>query len=100
MSSRLLNLASLLSIAFDAMGNVELIGNLLGNADCVNNNNNNVAPTLQFSLTALLNPRSLALKRPALSSSDLDCRRTNSTIATLLAKQIKTDEDYKKSTHR
>ncbi|KAH4045909.1 hypothetical protein HBH49_197380 [Parastagonospora nodorum] len=71
-----------------------------GDADCVNNNNNNVAPTLQFSLTALLNPRSLASKRSALSSSDLNCGRTNSTIATLLAKRIKTDEDCKKSTHR
>ncbi|KAH5469540.1 hypothetical protein HBI22_193910 [Parastagonospora nodorum] len=29
------------SIAFDAIGNVELIGDLLGDADCVNNNNNN-----------------------------------------------------------
>ncbi|KAH5298031.1 hypothetical protein HBI50_219260 [Parastagonospora nodorum] len=28
-------------VAFDAMGNVELTGDLLGNADCVNNNNNN-----------------------------------------------------------
>ncbi|KAH4150905.1 hypothetical protein HBH43_245510 [Parastagonospora nodorum] len=87
-------------VAFDAMGNVELIGDLLGNADRVNNNNNNVAPTLQFSLTALLNLRSLASKRPALSSSDLNCRRTDLTIATLLAKRIKTDEDRKKSTHR
>ncbi|KAH5111619.1 hypothetical protein HBH72_010960 [Parastagonospora nodorum] len=52
------------------------------------------------SLTALLNPRSLALKRPALSSSDLNCRRTNLTIATLPAKQIKTNKDCKKSTHR
>ncbi|KAH6110367.1 hypothetical protein HBI65_002550 [Parastagonospora nodorum] len=50
-------------------------------------------------LTALLNLRSLALKRSALSSSDLNCRRTNPTIATLLAKRIKTDEDCKKSTH-
>ncbi|KAH5251351.1 hypothetical protein HBI72_153770 [Parastagonospora nodorum] len=87
------------SVAFNAIGNVELMGNLLGNADCVNNNNNNVAPTLQFSLTALLNPRSLALKRPALSSSDLNCRRTDPTIATLLAKRIKTNKDRKKSTH-
>ncbi|KAH5067493.1 hypothetical protein HBH95_195830 [Parastagonospora nodorum] len=53
----------------------------------------------QTALTALLNPRSLALKRPALSSSDLNCRRTDPTIATLPAKRIKTDEDYKKSTH-
>ncbi|KAH4110035.1 hypothetical protein HBH46_015880 [Parastagonospora nodorum] len=52
-----------------------------------------------LSLTALLNPQSLASKRPALSSSDLNCRRTNPTIATLLAKRIKTDEDRKKSTH-
>ncbi|KAH5479322.1 hypothetical protein HBI22_053120 [Parastagonospora nodorum] len=51
------------------------------NADCVNNNNNNVAPTPQFSPTALLNPRSLALKRPASSDSDLNRGRTNSTIA-------------------
>ncbi|KAH4657605.1 hypothetical protein HBH78_244640 [Parastagonospora nodorum] len=29
-------------VAFDAMGNVELTGDLLGDADCVNNNNNNV----------------------------------------------------------
>ncbi|KAH6289471.1 hypothetical protein HBI39_209060 [Parastagonospora nodorum] len=28
-------------VAFDAMGNVELTGDLLGDADCVNNNNNN-----------------------------------------------------------
>ncbi|KAH4597991.1 hypothetical protein HBH83_001760 [Parastagonospora nodorum] len=69
------------SVAFDAMGNVELTGDLLGNADRVNNNNNNVAPTLQFSLTALLNLRSLASKRPASSSSDLNCRRTDPTIA-------------------
>ncbi|KAH4338125.1 hypothetical protein HBI00_000010 [Parastagonospora nodorum] len=80
------------SVAFDAMGNVELTGDLLGNADRVNNNNNNVAPTLQFSLTALLNLRSLASKRPASSSSDLNCRPS-------LAKRIKTDEDCKKSTH-
>ncbi|KAH4211603.1 hypothetical protein HBI95_042420 [Parastagonospora nodorum] len=52
-----------------------------------------------LSLTALLNLRLLALKRPILSSSDLNCGRTNLTIATLLAKQIKTDEDRKKSTH-
>ncbi|KAH4285028.1 hypothetical protein HBH64_237360 [Parastagonospora nodorum] len=52
-----------------------------------------------LSLTALLNLQSLALKRSALSSSDLNCRRTNPTIATLLAKQIKTDENCKKSTH-
>ncbi|KAH5127554.1 hypothetical protein HBH70_228290 [Parastagonospora nodorum] len=69
------------SIAFNAMGNVELTGDLLGNADRVNNNNNNIAPTLQFSLTALLNLQLLALKRPALSSSDLNCRRTDPTIA-------------------
>ncbi|KAH5647381.1 hypothetical protein HBI23_178630 [Parastagonospora nodorum] len=68
----MLNLASLLR---------SLTGDLLGDADRVNNNNNNVIPTLQFSLTALLNLRSLALKRPALSSSDLDCGRTNPTIA-------------------
>ncbi|KAH5547539.1 hypothetical protein HBI25_209690 [Parastagonospora nodorum] len=86
----MLNSASLLRL---------LIGNLLGNVDCVNNNNNNIVPTLQFSLTALLNLRSLALKRSALSSSDLNCRRTNPTIATLLAKRIKTNEDRKKSTH-
>ncbi|KAH5387037.1 hypothetical protein HBI33_066640 [Parastagonospora nodorum] len=66
-------------VAFNAMGNVELTGDFL---------------------TALLNPRSLALKRPALSGSDLDCGRTDPTIATLLAKRIKTDEDRKKSTHR
>ncbi|KAH6421980.1 hypothetical protein HBI59_228460 [Parastagonospora nodorum] len=60
-------------VAFDAMGNVELTGDLLGDADCVNNNNNNVAPTLQFSSTALLNLRSLASKRSALSGSDLNC---------------------------
>ncbi|KAH4066003.1 hypothetical protein HBH50_153450 [Parastagonospora nodorum] len=71
-----------------------------GDADRVNNNNNNVTPTPQFSLTALLNLRSLASKRPASSSSDLDCGRTDPTIATLLAKRIKTDEDRKKSTHR
>ncbi|KAH5353882.1 hypothetical protein HBI33_210470 [Parastagonospora nodorum] len=86
-------------VAFDAMGNVELTGDLLGDADRVNNNNNNVAPTLQFSLTALLNPRSLASKRPALSGSDLDRGRTDPTIATLPAKRIKTNEDRKKSTH-
>ncbi|KAH6100680.1 hypothetical protein HBI64_255590 [Parastagonospora nodorum] len=80
-------------VAFDAMGNVELTGDLLGDADRVNNNNNNVAPTLQFSLTALLNLRSLALKRPALSGSDLDRGPSP-------AKRIKTDEDCKKSTHR
>ncbi|KAH6396144.1 hypothetical protein HBI60_118260 [Parastagonospora nodorum] len=68
----MLNSASLLRL---------LTGNLLGNADCVNNNNNNVALTLQFSLTALLNLRLLASKRPALSGSDLNCRRTNPTIA-------------------
>ncbi|KAH3938487.1 hypothetical protein HBH53_255490 [Parastagonospora nodorum] len=74
-----------------------------GNADCVNNNNNNVAPTPQFSPTALLNPRSLASKRPASSGSDLDRGRTDLTIAkrtALPAKRIKTDEDRKKSTHR
>ncbi|KAH5412414.1 hypothetical protein HBI32_126830 [Parastagonospora nodorum] len=88
------------SVAFNAMGNVELTGDLPGNADRVNNNNNNIAPTLQFSPTALLNPRSLASKRPASSSSNLDRGRTDPTIATSLAKQIKTDEDRKKSTHR
>ncbi|KAH5562806.1 hypothetical protein HBI24_250520 [Parastagonospora nodorum] len=81
------------SVAFDAIRNVELTGDLLGNADRVNNNNNNVALTLQFSPTALLNLRLLASKRPALSSSDLNRRRTNPTIATLLAKRIKTDEN-------
>ncbi|KAH6117917.1 hypothetical protein HBI64_184070 [Parastagonospora nodorum] len=80
-------------VAFDAIGNVELTGDLLGDADCVNNNNNNVAPTLQFSPTALLNLRSLASKRPALSGSDLNRGPS-------LAKRIKTDEDRKKSTHR
>ncbi|KAH5757348.1 hypothetical protein HBI88_192140 [Parastagonospora nodorum] len=60
-----------------------------GDADRVNNNNNNVALTLQFSLTALLNLRLLASKRPASSGSDLNRRP-------LLAKQIKTDEDRKK----
>ncbi|KAH5464362.1 hypothetical protein HBI22_247710 [Parastagonospora nodorum] len=69
------------SVAFDAIGNVELTGDLLSNADRVNNNNNNVTPTLQFSPTALLNPRSLASKRSASSSSDLNCRRTDPTIA-------------------
>ncbi|KAH5993903.1 hypothetical protein HBI83_248470 [Parastagonospora nodorum] len=69
------------SVAFDAIGNVELTGDLLGDADCVNNNNNNVAPTLQFSLTALLNLRLLTSKRPALSGSDLNYRRTDLTIA-------------------
>ncbi|KAH6340105.1 hypothetical protein HBI37_116100 [Parastagonospora nodorum] len=87
-------------VAFNAIRNVELTGDLLGNADRVNNNNNNVAPTPQFSLTALLNPQSLASKRPALSGSDLDRRRTDLTIATSLAKRIKTNEDRKKSTHR
>ncbi|KAH5232402.1 hypothetical protein HBI62_071730 [Parastagonospora nodorum] len=81
------------SVAFDAMGNVELTGDLLGDADRVNNNNNNVVLTLQFSLTALLNLRSLASKRSALSGSDLDRGPS-------LAKRIKTDEDRKKSTHR
>ncbi|KAH6023249.1 hypothetical protein HBI83_079890 [Parastagonospora nodorum] len=52
-----------------------------------------------LSLTALLNPQLLALKRSALSSSNLNYRRTNPTIATLLAKRIKTNEDCKKSTH-
>ncbi|KAH3956774.1 hypothetical protein HBH51_235700 [Parastagonospora nodorum] len=94
------------SVAFDAIGNIELTGNLLGNADRVNNNNNNIAPTPQFSLTALLNPRSLASKRPALSGSDLNCRRTDPTIASQISlveqlhNQIKTNEDRKKSTHR
>ncbi|KAH3955641.1 hypothetical protein HBH53_000030 [Parastagonospora nodorum] len=87
-------------VAFNAIGNVELTGNLLGDADRVNNNNNNVAPTPQFSPTALLNLRSLALKRPASSGSDLNRGRTDPTIATLLAKRIKTNEDRKKSTHR
>ncbi|KAH5389706.1 hypothetical protein HBI32_250720 [Parastagonospora nodorum] len=48
-----------------------------------------------LNLTALLNLRSLASKRSALSSSDLDCRRTNPTIATSSAKQIKTNKDRK-----
>ncbi|KAH3963556.1 hypothetical protein HBH52_217180 [Parastagonospora nodorum] len=48
------------SVAFNAIENVELTGDFL---------------------TALLNPRSLALKRPALSSSDLNCGRTDLTIA-------------------
>ncbi|KAH5534248.1 hypothetical protein HBI27_189630 [Parastagonospora nodorum] len=86
-------------VAFNAIGNVELTGDLLGDADCVNNNNNNVAPTLQFSPTALLNLRSLASKRSASSSSDLNRGRTNLTIATSLAKRIKTNKDCKKSTH-
>ncbi|KAH6511290.1 hypothetical protein HBI56_117790 [Parastagonospora nodorum] len=67
-------------------------GNLPDNADRVNNNNNNIAPTLQFSLTALLNLQSLALKRPTSSSSDLNCKPS-------LAKQIKTNKNCKKSTH-
>ncbi|KAH4573906.1 hypothetical protein HBI62_155080 [Parastagonospora nodorum] len=87
-----------------------------GDADRVNNNNNNVAPTPQFSPTALLNPRSLASKRPASSGSDLDRGRSDPTIAGQIslverlhnvqertaspAKRIKTDEDRKKSTHR
>ncbi|KAH6214781.1 hypothetical protein HBI15_135460 [Parastagonospora nodorum] len=103
-------------VAFDAIGNVELTGDLPGNADRVNNNNNNVAPTPQFSLTALLNPRLLASKRPASSSSDLNRGRTNPTIASQIslveqlhnvqertaspAKRIKTNKDRKKSTHR
>ncbi|KAH4798563.1 hypothetical protein HBH61_241650 [Parastagonospora nodorum] len=103
-------------VAFNAIGNVELTGDLLGNADRVNNNNNNVAPTPQFSPTALLNPRSLASKRPASSGSDLNRRRTDPTIASQIllikqlhnvqertaspAKRIKTDKDRKKSTHR
>ncbi|KAH4972873.1 hypothetical protein HBI78_013640 [Parastagonospora nodorum] len=68
-------------VAFDAMGNVELTGDFP---------------------TALLNPRSLALKRPASSSSDLNCRRTDPTIERTAspAKRIKTDENRKKSTHR
>ncbi|KAH4893444.1 hypothetical protein HBI80_246080 [Parastagonospora nodorum] len=77
----------------------KLTGDLLGDADRVNNNNNNIILTLQFSLTTLLNLQSLASKRSALSSSDLNCRRTNLTIATLLAKRIKTNKDCKKSTH-
>ncbi|KAH6322860.1 hypothetical protein HBI37_231290 [Parastagonospora nodorum] len=89
----IIDLDFVLGVAFDAMGNVELTGDLLGDADCVNNNNNNVAPTSQFSPTALLNLRSLASKRPALSGSDLNCRPSP-------AKRIKTDEDCKKSTHR
>ncbi|KAH6510358.1 hypothetical protein HBI81_260640 [Parastagonospora nodorum] len=93
-------------VAFDAMGNVELTGDLPGDADRVNNNNNNVAPTPQFSPTALLNPRSLASKRPASSGSDLDRGRTDPTIAGQISlveqlhNRIKTDEDRKKSTHR
>jgi len=103
-------------VAFDAMGNAELTGDLPGDADRVNNNNNNVAPTPQFSPTALLNPRSLASKRPASSGSDLDRGRTDPTIAGQIslverlhnvqertaspAKRIKTDEDRKKSAHR
>ncbi|KAH5408466.1 hypothetical protein HBI32_142780 [Parastagonospora nodorum] len=77
-------------VAFDAIENIELTGNLLGDVDCVNNNNNNIVLTLQFSLTALLNLQSLASKRPASSNSDLNCRRTNLTIASqiLLVKQL------------
>ncbi|KAH5184303.1 hypothetical protein HBH77_178430 [Parastagonospora nodorum] len=82
-------------VAFDAMGNVELTGDFP---------------------TALLNPRSLASKRPASSSSDLNRGRTDPTIAGQIslvkqlhnvqertaspAKRIKTDENRKKSTHR
>ncbi|KAH6134253.1 hypothetical protein HBI68_245820 [Parastagonospora nodorum] len=104
------------SVAFDAIGNVELTGDLPGNADRINNNNNNVAPTPQFSPTALLNPRSLASKRPASSGSDLNRGRTDPTIASQIslvkqlhnvqkrtaspAKRIKTNKDRKKSTHR
>ncbi|KAH5722962.1 hypothetical protein HBI17_250380 [Parastagonospora nodorum] len=104
------------SVAFNTMGNVELTGDLPGDADRVNNNNNNVAPTPQFSPTALLNPRSLASKRPASSSSDLNRGRTDPTIASQIslvkqlhnvqertaspAKRIKTDKNRKKSTHR
>ncbi|KAH6012140.1 hypothetical protein HBI84_024690 [Parastagonospora nodorum] len=58
----IIDLNFVLSVAFDAIENVELTGNLLGDADRVNNNNNN--------------------KRTA-----------------LLAKQIKTDKNRKKSTH-
>ncbi|KAH6304803.1 hypothetical protein HBI39_114590 [Parastagonospora nodorum] len=56
----IMDLDFVLGVAFDAMGNVELTGDFL---------------------TALLNPRLLASKRPALSSSDLDCGRTDPTIA-------------------
>ncbi|KAH3938472.1 hypothetical protein HBH53_256720 [Parastagonospora nodorum] len=67
-------------VTFNAIGNVELTGDLPGNADRVNNNNNNVAPTPQFSPTALLNLRSLALKRPASSSSDLNRGRDDNDV--------------------
>ncbi|KAH4952385.1 hypothetical protein HBI78_243450 [Parastagonospora nodorum] len=59
-------------VAFNAIENVELTGDFP---------------------TALLNPRSLASKRPA--SSDSDLNRGPSP-----AKRIKTNEDCKKSTHR
>lgn len=103
-------------VAFDAMGNAELTGDLPGDADRVNNNNNNVAPSPQFSPTALLNPRSLASKRPASSGSDLDRGRTDPTIAGQIslverlhnvqertaspAKRVKTDEDRTKFAYR
>ncbi|KAH6073129.1 hypothetical protein HBI65_245980 [Parastagonospora nodorum] len=74
----IIDLDFVLSVAFNAIGNVELTGDFL---------------------TALLNLRLLVSKRPALSGSDLNCRRTDPTIATLLAKRIKTDKDCKKSTH-
>ncbi|KAH4915946.1 hypothetical protein HBI79_231890 [Parastagonospora nodorum] len=88
-------------VAFNAIGNVELTSDLPSNADRVNNNNNNVALTPQFSPTALLNLQSLASKRPASSSSDLNRGRTDPTIERTAspAKRIKTNEDRKKSTH-
>ncbi|KAH6532973.1 hypothetical protein HBI81_082260 [Parastagonospora nodorum] len=53
-------------VAFDAMGNVELTGDLLGNADRVNNNNNNQLHNVQ-ERTALLAKR---------IKTDEDCKKS------------------------
>jgi hypothetical protein len=104
---------------FTNMATAELTAFLSGDANHINNNNNNVAPApsvSQFNPSALLNPRSANSKRPASSGGDADRGRPDSTIAGQVslverlhnvqertaspAKRVKTEEDRKKPANR
>lgn len=97
----------------------ELTAFLSGDANHVNNNNNSVAPVpsvSHFDPSALLNPRSLASKRPASSSGDADRGLLDPTIAGQVSlverlhnvqertaspsKRVKNAEDRKKTANR
>jgi hypothetical protein len=106
-------------VALTNMAAAELTEFLSGDANHVNNNNNNVAPAPSVSHlnpSALLNPRSANSKRPASSGGDADRGRPDSTIAGQVslverlhnvqertaspAKRVKTEEDRKKTANR